>query len=139
MKLVIGTKGGKCFQKELTPEEAESLTGKVLGETLNGELFGFSGVELVLTGGSDLNGFPMRKDVHGQNRKRILIGKSVGFKGKLRGKRFGGLRVKKTVCGNTVHEKIHQLNVKVVKGDKVIEATFATPAPEKEEAPAAEE
>ena len=134
LKLVIGTKSGKCYQKELTPQEAESLIGKVLGETLNGELFGFSGVELVLTGGSDLNGFPMRKDVHGQQRKKVLIGKSVGFKGKLRGKRFGGLRVKKTICGNTVHENIHQLNVKVVKGEKVIEEAFK-PA----KAPATEE
>ena len=125
MKLVIGTKVGKCFQRELTSEEAESVNGKVLGETLNGELFGFSGVELELTGGSDLNGFPMRKDVHGQNRKKVLMGKGVGFKGKLRGKRFGGLRVKRTVCGNTVHNKIHQINVKVVKGDKVVEAAFA--------------
>jgi len=136
MKLVIGTKGGKCYQRELTPEEAESVNGKVLGETLNGELFGFSGVELVLTGGSDLNGFPMRKDVHGQNRKKVLMGKGVGFKGKLRGKRFGGLRVKKTVCGNTVHNKIHQINVKVTKGDAVVEKAFA---PAEEEAPAAEE
>lgn len=135
MKLVIGTKGGKCFQRELTTEEAEAVQGRVLGETLNGELFGFSGVELELTGGSDLNGFPMRKDLNGQNRKKVLMTKGVGFKGKLRGKRFGGLRVKRTVCGNTVHNKIHQLNVKVTKGDSVIEAAFA---PAEEEAPAEE-
>ena len=125
MKLVIGTKNGKCYQKELSKEEAESLNGKVLGETINGELLGFSGVELELTGGSDIDGFPMRKDVHGPNRKKILLGKGVGFNGKLRGKRFGGLRVKKTVCGNQIHPKIHQVNAKVLKGEKAVEAAFA--------------
>ena len=135
IKLVIGTKSGKCYQKELSTQEAESLYGKVLGETINGELLGFSGVELELTGGSDIDGFPMRKDLHGPNRKKVLLTKGVGFKGKLRGKRFGGLRVKKTICGNTIHNKIHQVNVKVVKGEQVIEAAFA---PAVEETPAEE-
>jgi small subunit ribosomal protein S6e len=135
MKIVFGTKSGKCYQRELTKEEAESLYGKVLGEELNGELLGYSGVTFTLTGGSDADGFPMRKDLQGTQRKRILLTKGVGFKGKLRGKRFGGLRYKKTVAGNTVHEGIHQLNAKIVKGDKVIEEAFAP----KEEAPAAEE
>lgn len=135
IKLVIGTKSGKCYQKELSTQEAESLYGKVLGETINGELLGFSGVELELRGGSDIDGFPMRKDVHGQNRKKVLLTKGVGFSGKLRGKRFGGLRVKKTICGNTIHNKIHQVNVKVVKGEQVIEAAFA---PAVEETPAEE-
>ena len=131
MKLVIGTKNGKCYQKELSQEEAESLYGKVLGETINGELLGFSGVELELRGGSDIDGFPMRRDFHGPNRKKVLLSKGVGFKGKLRGKRFGGLRVKKTVCGNQIHNKIHQINAKVVKGEKAVEAAFA-PAVEEE-------
>ncbi|MCH8519469.1 MAG: 30S ribosomal protein S6e [Nanoarchaeota archaeon] len=131
MKLVIGTKSGKCYQKELSTQEAEALYGKALGETINGELIGISGVELELRGGSDIDGFPMRKDVHGQNRKKVLLTKGVGFSGKLRGKRFGGLRVKKMVCGNTVHNKIHQVNVKVVKGEQAIEAAFA-PAPAEE-------
>ena len=133
IKIVIGTKSGKTFQKELTSEEAESLYGKILGEELNGELFGLSGVKLSITGGSDAQGFPMRKDLPGTRRKKLLITKSLGFKGTLRGKRFGGLRVKRSVSGNTVHEKTHQLNLKVTKGDAAVEKAFA-PA----EAPAAE-
>ena len=125
IKVVIGTKTGKCFQKELSQEESESLYNKILGEELNGELLGFSGVTLKITGGSDASGFPMRGDLPGTGKKSLLITKGVGFKGKLRGKRFGGLRVKKTVAGNTIHEKTHQLNLKVTKGDSVIEAAFA--------------
>ena len=132
MKLVIGTKEGKCYQKELSTQEAEALYGKALGETVNGELIGISGVELELRGGSDIDGFPMRRDFHGAKRKKILLSKGVGFNGKLRGKRFGGLRVKKTVCGNEIHEKIHQVNAKVVKGEKALEAAFA---PAEEETP----
>ena len=125
LKIVIGTKKGKTFQKELSQEEAESLYGRVLGEEIRGELLNFSGVTFTITGGSDANGFPMRSDFTGQNRKKILLTKGVGFKGKLRGKRFGGLRVKKTIAGNTVYEKTHQLNLKVIKGEDVIEKTFA--------------
>jgi len=136
IKVVIGTKSGKCFQKELSQEESESLYGKALGEELNGELLGYSGVKLSITGGSDASGFPMRKDLPGTNKKKLLISKSTGFKGKLRGKRFGGLRIKRTVAGNTIFDKTHQLNLKVTKGDKVIEDAFA---PATEEAPASEE
>lgn len=136
IKIVIGTKSGKCFQKEISPEESESLYGRILGEELNGELFGFSGVTLVVTGGSDASGFPMRRDLPGTGKKRILITKSTGFKGKLRGKRFGGLRIKKMVAGNTVSKNTHQLNLKVTKGDAVIEKAFA---PAEEPAAAASE
>ena len=134
LKIVIGTKSGKCFQKELSSQEAESLYGKILGEELNGETLGFSGVKFEITGGSDAQGFPMRKDLFGTKRKQLLIAKSLGFKGKLRGKTFGGLRVKRSIAGNTVYDKTNQLNLKVTKGDEVIEKAFA-PAeePAKEE------
>lgn len=118
MKVVINDKDGKSYQKELANEEAEALQGKVLGEEVNGESIGLPGYKLKITGGSDNCGFPMRKDVSGQGRKRILISKSTGFKGKLRGKRFGGLRVRKTIVANTVNENIHQLNIKVTKQGK---------------------
>lgn len=135
IKVVIGTKSGKTFQKELSAEESEALYGKVLGEELNSELLGFSGAKLLITGGSDASGFPMRKDLIGTNKKKILITKGTGFKGKLRKKRFGGLRIKKMVAGNTVFEKTNQLNIKTIKGDAVIEKAFA-PAPEEKAAEA---
>ncbi len=125
IKVVIGTKSGKSYQKELSNEESESLYGKVLGEELNGELFGFSGVKFTITGGSDANGFPMRKDLPGQNKKRLLLTKGIGFRGKLRGKRFSGLRLKKTIAGNTVYEKTNQLNLKVISGEEKLKKIFS--------------
>lgn len=133
----MGTKSGKTFQKELSSEEAEALYGRVLGEELTGETLGYSGVTFVIRGGSDASGFPMRKDLPGTQKKKILVAKSTGFKGKLRGKRFGGLRIKKMVAGNTVSEKTHQLNLKVIKGDSALEKAFA-PA-EEAQAEAAQE
>jgi small subunit ribosomal protein S6e len=136
LKIVMGTKSGKTFQRVLTGEEAEALFGRVLGEEVNGELFGYSGVKFQITGGSDSSGFPMRKDLPGQVRKKILVGKSIGFKGKnSKGNKFNGLRVKKTVSGNTIYEKTNQLNLKVVSGEDKLAKAFA---PEPEEAPAEE-
>jgi small subunit ribosomal protein S6e len=130
IKTVIGIKNGKSYQKELSREESEAFYGKALGDTVKGELFSLQGTEFVITGGSDYCGFPMRKDLPGTKRKKILMGKGIGFKGKLRKKRFGGLRVKKTVAGNTVHEKTHQLNLKCVKGEDIVKNTFKVEKPE---------
>lgn len=134
LKVVIGIKSGKTFQKELSGEEAEALYGRVLGEEINGELLGLSGAKLLITGGSDASGFPMRKDLPGTVKKKIFTNKSIGFRGKLRGKRFGGLKIKKTMAGNTIFEKTHQLNLKALSGDAAIEKAFApAEAPKTEE------
>ena len=133
IKIVIGTKSGKCYQKELSQQEAEALHGRTLGEEINGELIGVSGAKFLLTGGSDADGFPMRKDLPIAGKKKLLLRKGVGFKGKHRGKRFGGLRLKKTVAGNRIYEKTHQLNLKTTKGEKEVEKAFAPPQEESAE------
>lgn len=122
-KIVFGTKDGKSLQKEVKEDNAELFLGKQIGDTINGDDIGFAGYEFKITGGSDNAGFPMRKDVSGSNRKKILAVKGVGVnnKKKYRGKNMKGLRVmrgmrtRKTVMGNTISEKISQINLKVVK------------------------
>ena len=64
-KIVIGTKKGKCLQKELSEDESSNFIGKKIKETISGDLLGFSGYEFEITGGSDNCGFPMRRDVDG--------------------------------------------------------------------------
>jgi ribosomal protein S6E (S10) len=59
---------------------------------------------------ADYCGFPMRWDVQGVQRKRILAISGVGLK-----KTANGIKHRKTVCGNTIHPKISQVNLKVVK------------------------
>jgi len=112
-KVVIGTKQGKCVQKEIQDPEAKALLGKKIGDSISGDQLGLAGYEFQVTGGSDYCGFPMRKDVEGYARKRILAVSGIGLK-----KTGKGKRVRKTVCGNTIHPKISQVNLKVLKEGK---------------------
>lgn len=109
-KVVIGTKEGKCLQKEVAEPDANAFLGKKVGDAIMGETLGFTGYEFVITGGSDYAGFPMREDIPGVGRKKILAVECIGLK-----KIANGLRVRKTVCGNTIHPKISQINLKITK------------------------
>ena len=109
-KLVIGTKDGKSYQREATEASAESFLGKKIGDAVSGEGLGLAGYELQITGGSDYCGFPMRRDVQGPARRKIFAVSGVGLK-----KKGKGLRIRKTVAGNTIHDKTAQVNLKVIK------------------------
>ena len=124
-KIVFGLKQGKCVQKELPEANAKVLIGKQIGDKIAGDIIGFEGYEFEITGGSDYCGFPMRKDLPGFNRKRILTVQGVGVK-----KCANGIRQKKTVCGNTIHPKIAQVNMKVLKEGKEPLAPLAEPKAE---------
>ncbi len=69
----------------------------------------------------------MRKGISGA-RKRILIVKSIGFRGGRKGERR-----RKTVCGEKIHEKISQVNLKIVKEGKTKLAAEGEKAEGKEE------
>jgi len=112
-KVVIGTKEGKCVQKDIQEPESKTFLGKKIGDAISGDHIGLAGYEFIITGGSDYCGFPMRKDVEGFARKRILAVEGIGLK-----KKAKGIRVRKTVCGNAIHPKIAQVNLKVTKNGK---------------------
>lgn len=115
LKVVLGTKDGKSYQKELKDAAAETLHNKRIGDTVSGDELGFPGYEFLITGGSDKCGFPMRKGIQAP-RKKAMIGKSVGFSGLDRNKKKQkGLMKKITVCGDRISKIIHQVNMKVVK------------------------
>ena len=130
-KVVIGTKDGKCHQKEVPEADSKNLVGKKIGETIKGELIGLTGYDFEITGGTDSAGFPMRKDIAGSGRKRILAVAGIGLK-----KKAKGIRKRKTVCGNTIHAKISQINLKVLKEGK---EKLGAPAPKEGEAEAPKE
>ncbi|MBW2999126.1 hypothetical protein KY339_00510 [Candidatus Woesearchaeota archaeon] len=140
-KLVIGTKDGKSFQKEIKDEAASSFLTKKIGDKIKGESIDLPGYEFEITGGSDYCGFPMRADVTGIGRKRVLTVKGVGIKNKKKyrkrekkGKRtMKGMRQRRTVAGNTIYSKTAQINLKVLKAGKA--PLVAAPAEKKEEAP----
>lgn len=134
-KLVLSDpQSGKSVQRDAKDDVAKHFLGLKIKDRVKGELLDLTGYEFEITGGSDYCGFPMRYDVVGIARKRIIDVNGVGFHNKLRKpnpKKKGwrsikGMRQKKTVAGNTVHDKIAQINLKVVKKGK--EDIFATPA-----------
>ena len=115
LKVVLGAKDGKSYQKELKDAAAEALHNKRIGDTVSGDELGFPGYEFLITGGSDKCGFPMRKGIQAP-RKQIMIGNSVGFSGLDRNKKKQkGLLKKRTVCGERISKIIHQVNMKIVK------------------------
>jgi small subunit ribosomal protein S6e len=112
-KLVIGNKDGTCAQKELGEPQALQLIGKKVHDKVDGSALGFEGYEFEVSGGSDNCGFPMRHDVPGTLRKRILAGSGTGVRPIDK-----GIHVRKTVAANTIHSNTVQVNLKVVKEGK---------------------
>ena len=132
-KLVIGQKSGKTHQVKLSPEKAEVLMRKRIGETVQADSLGFAGYEFLITGGSDKAGFPLRKGIQAE-RKRILARSGVGISGKTRTKtKQKGLYRRRTVCGEMISIKTSQINVKVTKEGP---NPLAAEAPKEAEAPA---
>ena len=110
-KVVVNDiKKGKSHQVQVSGHHANSLIGKKIGDEVDGIFISLPGYKLVLTGGTDKNGFSMRKDFPGVGRRRLLLSKSQGFKTKVH-----GLRKKKSVRGNTINQDIVQINMKVKK------------------------
>lgn len=114
IKLAIGDSETKrTYKAELKAADAQQVIGKKLGEAFRGELIGLTGYEFQITGGSDIAGFPMRKEYEGIGRRKILTeGGVVGVR-KFKGRK--GKRVRKTIAGNTIYEQTAQINCKVIK------------------------
>ena len=133
-KLVINNKE-KAYSKELNEQESSNFINKKIGDKVSGNTFGFKNYEFEVTGGSDKDGFPMRYDLPGTGRKRILLvrGPCVKIKRK-------GMRKRKTVRGNVIAEDVKQINIKVLKeGDKKLEDIFPKKEEKKEEVKKEEE
>jgi small subunit ribosomal protein S6e len=116
--VVNDVKAGKSYQKAV---DSGILSGRKIGDKLQGDHLGLSGYELQITGGSDNAGFPMRKEIEGSSRKKPLLGKSIGFKIHRK-----GMFKRKTIVGGGVGNSTAQINLKVVKyGAKAISELFS--------------
>lgn len=121
-KLTVSDIKGKSVTKELKDNDANPLLGLEIGKEADAAIVGLKG-KLKITGGSDKSGVPMRSDVHGAARKRVLLSKGVGLQDAEIGQ-----RVRKLMRGNTISEEIYQVNCKF-DGELPVEA----PAEEKVE------
>jgi small subunit ribosomal protein S6e len=122
--VVSDSKTAQAYQITVTGAAANKIIGKNIGETISGDVAGLSGYTLKLTGGTDKDGFPMRPDLPGPARKKILAAGGVGFHSKA-----DGVRMRKTMRGREISSEVTQINAVIVEyGQKPLEEIF----PEKE-------
>ena len=113
-KVVVGTKAGKSYNVEVKDDQAAVFVGKHVGDVVNVTPLGLKGYEVKITGGSDKQGFPIRKDVHITGRTKALFAtRTQGYK-----PITDGVRVRKTVVGDIIGDNISQINTVVVKEGK---------------------
>jgi len=117
-KVVVNdTKKGNTHQVQVTGHHANSLIGKKIGDEVDGIFISLPGYKLQITGGTDKDGFPMRSDLPGMIRRKLLVSSSTGFSAKEK-----GMRRKKSIRGNTIGQDIVQINMKVTKhGSRAID------------------
>ena len=112
-KVVVSNKA-ETYQVEV--DDTKALNGLVIGDEFDGGIVGLDGYTLKITGGSDKNGFTMKKDVPGTRRIKSLLTGGTGYHPKA-----DGVKRRKTVRGNTIADDIVQINSVVVKqGSKTI-------------------
>ena len=110
-KVVVNdTKSGKSYQVPVSGHHANSLIGKKIGDEVDGIFISLPGYTLQITGGTDKDGFAMRKDLSGMVRRRLLLSGGIGFH-----EIEPGMRKKKSMRGNTIGQDVVQINMKVTK------------------------
>lgn len=104
---------GKSQFVEVEEAQAVPLMGRKLGEVIDGTTVKMSGYKLLITGGSDKDGFPMRPNIHGGVRVGAILSEGVGFHSSQKGE-----RKRKTLRGNVITDAIVQINMKIIEKPK---------------------
>jgi len=114
---IADPENGRTYSLDIKGSHANSLINKKIGDVIDGIFVKLPGYKLVITGGSDKDGFPMRKDLPSGRRARLLVSKSKGFHPD-----HEGTRKRKTMRGNTITSDIVQINLRVeTRGMKKVE------------------
>jgi len=111
--IISDPEAGTSKVVELEETHAVPLIGRRLGEVVDGSMVGLSGHKVQVTGGSDKDGFPMRSNVHGGVRRKVVLSGGVGFNPQDRGE-----RKRKMVRGNVITDEVVQINMKIVEKPK---------------------
>ena len=108
-KIVLSDpKTGKSEASEIKDASAQLLIGRKIGEVLDASTIGLTG-KIMITGGSDRAGFPMRGDTLGGGKNYVLLTRGVGYRAKEE-----GAKKRKLVRGNTITDETYQVNAKRV-------------------------
>ena len=126
--LIVSDPNGTSQRVEIEDAQLRPLVGTRIGQIIDGTLAGMQGYKLKFTGGTDKDGVPMRPDVHGSARARIVLSGGVGYKPTDK-----GMNKRKVVRGNTISAETSFLNFSVVEAPKAKKA----PKPEPEAEPEA--
>ena len=108
--VVSDPRTGKSKQITISGDKASRLIGMKIGDVIDGEIVGIPGKKLKITGGSDRSGFPMRPDLPGGGKRRVLLSEPPGFHPHEKGERR-----RKTVRGNVITDDIVQINVVILE------------------------
>lgn len=123
--VVNDKKTGKSYNVAVSGHHANSLIGVKIGETVDGVFFGLPEYKIKITGGSDSDGTPMRKDLPGNKRIKLLLSDGKGFH-----ERYGGERKRTAIRGNAISAEIVQINAVIEEyGPKSIEECLNPEAP----------
>ena len=115
--VVSDPKSGKAYTQK---SEQAVFLNRVIGDEIDLGPIGLTGYKAKITGGSDKQGFSMRKSVQGPGRRKLLMKGGIGFKATHKGQ-----KKRKSARGNTVSPEIMQLNVVITKhGDKDLNKFF---------------
>jgi len=121
---------GTSQKVELEDARMAPIMGRRIGEVIDGTVADLAGYKIQLTGGTDKDGIPMRPDVHGGVKARIVLSGGVGYKPKNKGE-----RKRVVVRGNTVSADTTFLNFKIVEKPKGRKKKAKEPEPESEPEP----
>ena len=120
-KLVLSdAKAGRAYNVSVSGGSANAFIGKRMGDEVDGGPVGLGGYRMKITGGSDRNGTPMRRDLPGMARKRLLLSGGAGFHPRLEGERR-----RKMVRGSEITPDFVQINAQVTAyGEKALGEYF---------------
>ena len=108
--IVSDPEAGTSKVVELEEVRAVPFIGRRLGEIIDGAIVDLPAHKVQLMGGSDKDGVPMRGNVHGGVRRKVVLSGGAGFSPKKSGERR-----RKTVRGSTITDEIAQINMKIVE------------------------
>ena len=108
--IVSDPQAGTSKVVELEEARAAPYIGRRVGETMDGSVVDLPAHTVQILGGSDKDGVPMRGNVHGGVRRRVVLSGGAGFSPKKKGE-----RKRKTVRGNIITDEIAQINMKITE------------------------
>ncbi|MCU0631461.1 MAG: 30S ribosomal protein S6e [Methanolinea sp.] len=126
-KIVLSDqKTGRAYKVDVSGGAAGALIGKRIGDEIDAGSMGLQGYRMEITGGSDRNGTPAKRNLPAAGRRRLLLSGGAGFKPVMEGQRR-----RKTLRGNEITADFVQINARVTSyGDKALDEYFVKPAAE---------